>query len=180
MTTYDVIAEITRGCMWHCYKKRFVTPDEAVSFIECTAVGDYEKEISSLGLVTLRFKQSKFICNFDPEEEDPEPAKPIIHSIEDRPVIMPQACGTKIIKSRLISIEELAAEALGRRTYLDCKRLRRELRKRISDHDYRTGWKFDYVTQSDLCEQVRQIARELEHKPRRNRRKKAAPTGRRG
>ena len=172
---FELWCNVTKGVMWYHHERSFNSHDEAVDFIENVGEGDYDIKSTPMGLYELRFKNCKFVCNFDPEDDNSTPSKKIIHKI-DEPIIFNTTPrdGPVIVKSRLVSLEELACEALNRHSYLDVKRLRRELRSIFDgDHEYRHGWKFDPFTQKDECEKIKRIVKELENKPRRNRKKKA-------
>lgn len=177
---YQIKVEITRGVYWQYYVKEYTTIDEAAQFLEFL-MPEYEHKGTDHDITTLIQGKCRVFCNFDIENVE-EPTRNIIHRLDDAPIRMPMSRETiSIVKSRLVSIEELACEALNRATYLDTKRLRRELRKKLGDtHETRHSWKFDRTSQSELCEQVKSIVRALEDKPRRNRRKKKpTPSARR-
>ncbi len=170
MLKYHIIADIKKGVYWNCIHKRFINLDEALTFIDHNSEGEYTKQHSNRGLTTLVFKSGKFICNFNPETDD-EPVIELLVEEHVKEIVMPKSNGSRIIKSRLISIEELACEALNKNIYLDLARLRKELLKEFPDHRWKTGWKFDVYSQQTECSRVREIVLELENKPRRNRRK---------
>lgn len=168
--------------MWSCARRSFNSADEAIDFIESVGEGDYTVEATPgckiypegkkpfrLSLTVLTFKNAEFICNFDPEEPRP-PKGDLFFEEPERKWIMPMAASKAVVKSRLVSVHDLACQALNTHTYLDMKRLRRELRMKFPDHADMGRWAFDPVDEEDICERIKKIVLRLEKKPRRNRR----------
>jgi len=163
--------------MFQAFRRSFTNIDEAIEFIESTAIGeDYTLIESDMwALWELDFGKSKFICNFNPETEEFYGEEVYDESMYSQTITMPKRANF-VVKSRLKTLDDLAKEALDVHTYLDTKRLRRELRKYFPERIGEGRWEFDYEKEADMCEAIKEIVIELQDKPRRNRRSTKSTT----
>lgn len=168
---YQIYCERYAGVMFQTFRRSFTSLDDAIDFIESTAIGDdyIITELNYVALWELNFGKSKFVCNFNPETEEYYGEEVYDEAIYNQTITMPKRANF-VVKSRLKSLEDLAKEALDTHTYLDTKRLRRELRKHFPERIGEGRWEFDYEKEADMCEAIKEIVIELQDKPRRNRR----------
>lgn len=172
---YQVKLEILKGPMQFYHKLSFKTSDEAISCVESVAEGDYElKVLEYFPLCVLTFKNCKAWFNFDPEEESPEPQYDMFDEGQVQ-LIRPEPSKPQPVKSRMVSLHDLACEALGVHVYLELKRLRSELRKLGTWHQRKTKWEYDRVLQKEKCEYIKEVVLKLRDAPRRNRKRKVIP-----